>query len=425
MRRLSLFFVFIMILSLFLPKICPVGLNSTTFGEDFTELNYALDEENGGGIVYNFLVYDENNNLIFERSNVELGDIIITKDFKEYEVVEIDITSKIAKAKFIGEIKKPNIKKNKNSFSANSLPNKKIGLYMTHNDESYVIGDGVSSINGAGGIHDVAKRLSLEMNKLGIKTTLDETIHNPHNSLAYSRSEKTAKKLVNSGMDATFDIHRDGVARSVYVDKVNNVERCKVRIVVGQANPNKAVNLEFATYLFAVAEEYCPWLFLDIYFAKGHYNQALSPKCLLFEMGTYLAEKDLVLNTVPYLASVIDTTLYSTTVEEDKTVENESVAEPNLPTTDNNFSSEDNLEEEITIVSPADKIIISDNLAQEDTLSNILDSKVDKKGNGVNVLWIVIGSVLILNFIVALCIGIYYFNIEKRDKKTRKKVKKI
>ena len=204
MKKLSLFFVFIMVLSLFLPKICPVALNLTAFGEDFEELNYALDEENGGGIVYNFLVYDENNNLIFKRSNVELGDIIITKDFKKYEVVEIDITSKIAKAKYIGEIKKPNIKNDKKGFSINNLTNKKIGLYMTHNDESYVVGDGVSSINGAGGIHDIAKKLSVEMNKLGIKTTLDETIHNPHNSLAYSRSEKTAKKLVNSGMDATF-----------------------------------------------------------------------------------------------------------------------------------------------------------------------------------------------------------------------------
>ena len=138
----------------------------------------------------------------------------------------------------------------------------------------------------------------------------------PHDSGAYSRSNSTAKNLLNKNIDALFDIHRDGVARSVYVKNINGTERCKVRIVVGQANPNKDANLQFAMYLMTVAEQYCPWLFLDIYYAKGHYNQALTSKGLLFEMGTYLAEKELVLDTVPYLTNVIDKTLFSTIVEE-------------------------------------------------------------------------------------------------------------
>ena len=79
----------------------------------------------------------------------------------------------------------------------------------------------------------------------------------------------------------------------------------------GQINSSKVANLQFAMYLMSVAEEYCPWLFLDIYYAKGHYNQALTNKGLLFEMGTYLGEKELVLETVPQLANVIDKTLFS------------------------------------------------------------------------------------------------------------------
>ena len=36
-------------------------------------------------------------------------------------------------------------------------------------------------------------------------------------------------------------------------------------------------------------------------YAKGHYNQELTSKGLLFEMGTYLAEKEIVLESVPYV----------------------------------------------------------------------------------------------------------------------------
>ena len=115
--------------------------------------------------------------------------------------------------------------------------------------------------------------------------------------------------------DAIFDIHRDGASRKTYVTKDGNNERCMVRIVVGQANPNKEKNLEFAKYLMGISEVVCPWLFLDIYYAKGHYNQQLYNKSLLFEMGSHLVEKSLVEKTVPYLADVVVTALYNTTVE--------------------------------------------------------------------------------------------------------------
>ncbi len=424
MKKIASILLFLFVFALNLPQISPAMAENDTNKESYNELNYALDEENGGGIVYNFLVFDEEGNLIFERSNVELGDIIITKDFNKYEIVDIDITTKIAKAKFVEKIKKPQIVKKQNGPKTNDVVDKKIGLYMTHNDESFVIGDGVSSINGAGGIHDIAKTISTEMSKLGIKTTLDETIHNPHNSLAYSRSEKTAKKLKNMGVDALFDIHRDGVARSVYVKNIDGVDRCKVRIVVGQANPNKDINLEFATYLFAVAEEYCPWLFLDIYLAKGHYNQSLSPKSLLFEMGTYLAEKDLVKNTVPYLVSVINTTLYSATVEDTNSApnddKNEVIDSGNIENGGSNITPDIN--NNVDSKTPIDKIVIDNNIAQENTISNILDSKVESGGK-VDILRLILRIVLFLNVTVGILFVLYYFYIRRKEEKQKRREK--
>ena len=228
-----------------------------------------------------YIVYNTEGKVIFEGNKVVVGDKIIDGNLNEYEVYLVDHSSQIAHAEYNGRYLKPNIKKQDKglNFSNNKI-NKSVGLYLTHNDESYVPTDNTSSVYGKGGIHDVANFLAKNFKDLNYAVYLDESLHLPHDSGAYGRSYNTANNLLNKKVDALFDIHRDGVARSV-------------------------------------AKEYGPWLFLDIYYAKGHYNQALTSKGLLFEMGTYLAEKELVLESVPYLANIIDKTLFSTVVEED------------------------------------------------------------------------------------------------------------
>lgn len=273
------------------------------------EVVHAFD----GDATKQYVIYTVEGDFLCERSDINIGDIYISKNFKQYEVVEINHKEFVAYAKFVKDIKRPNVTINPYPTQIGTT-NKKIGLYLTHNDESYTPTDGYDSIYGKGGIHDVAKALRASLTNLGIDVTLDETLHIPHDYLAYSRSEPTAKKLLMSEPNALFDIHRDGVSRSYYVTNYNGEEKCQVRIVVGQANPYKNENLEFAIYLMSIAEEMYPWLFADIYYASGHYNQALFNKMLLFEMGTYLVEKDLVLKSVSPLANVINTALFNTTI---------------------------------------------------------------------------------------------------------------
>lgn len=263
-----------------------------------------------------FVVYTDTGEYLFEKSDVAVNDSYISKEFKMYDIISIDKDNKTAIAKYVKDIKKPNVDVSDEPSPIGAYK-KKICLYLTHNDESYVPTDGYDSIYGAGGVHDVARAIKSSFENLGIDVTLDETLHIPHNSTAYARSEVTAKNLLNTySPDAMFDIHRDGVGRSYYVTNVDGEERCKVRIVVGKANPNMDENLEFAVYLLSVAEEKYPWLFADIYYARGHYNQALYNKMLLFEMGTYLVEKELVLKSVPPLTDVVNTALYGTTVDD-------------------------------------------------------------------------------------------------------------
>lgn len=274
-----------------------------------TNQSFAIQES----FEQNYQIY-LGDTLISQRPQVCVGDVIITKDFDEYEVYLVDETTLVAKVKKIQNQERPTI--TKKQFSNVSTKGKKIGLYLTHNDECYLDGDGTDSIYGKGGIHDVANRLAYYLKQKGVNVTIDETLHIPHNSSAYSRSKVTAQKLLDGNQNAIFDIHRDGVSRSCYATKVDGKERSQIRIVVGQANPNKEQNLKFAKYLMSVSDVICPWLFADIYYAKGNYNQNLSEKALLFEMGTYTIEKELVMDSVPELANVIVTTLFATTVDE-------------------------------------------------------------------------------------------------------------
>lgn len=261
-----------------------------------------------------YSVYDENFSLLFQKDYVEVGDGYLSKEQKYYEVVYVSHESKTALAKFVRNVELPKV-------GVSNLPNRisvgkrVICMYMTHNDESYVPSDGVDSIYGNGGVKDVANSLKTELEKHFVDVYFDDTLHIPHDTSAYDRSLKTAKSLQNAySPDALLDIHRDATSRKYYVTNVGGKERGRVRMVIGKANPNMALNEQFALYLMAVAEEMYPWLFTDIFYAKGHYNQNLDSKAILFECGSHLVEKELEMESMKELADVLCTALYNTTV---------------------------------------------------------------------------------------------------------------
>ena len=319
----------------------------------FNNFSFALDGEVGE----NYSIYNENEELICEKSSIEVGDTFITRDFYEYEMIKVD--NHKGYVKLLRKIEAPKIKRKEfvanDKLSQRGALAKKICLYMTHNDESYRPTDGYDSIYGAGGIHDVARRFKNELNEKDIEVVLDETLHIPHNSSAYTRSGVTAKSLLNNERpDAMFDVHRDGVSKSYYYYNDGENDYSKIRIVVGKSNPNFDENYKFAQNVFAIGNSMYPWLFSDIYCGKGHYNQALQPTSLLFEMGTYLIEKEYVYNTLPILAEVIDTTLYASlvddegdiTIDEDAPATNDSpiiISPPNSSNANTDVQTETNV----------------------------------------------------------------------------------
>ena len=356
---------------------------------EFAKYSCALDGEVGE----NYVIYNQEDELLCEKSSIEIGYTFITRDFCEYEITKIE--NHKGYAKYLRKIDVPQIKRKKfvanDKLSQRGALSKKICLYLTHNDESYRPSDGYDSIYGAGGIHDVAKKFQSELKMKDIEVVLDETLHIPHNSSAYSRSGVTAKKLLDKERpDAMFDVHRDGVSKSYYYYNEGGKDYSKIRIVVGKSNPNFNENYKFAQSIFAIGNSMYPWLFSDIYCGKGHYNQALQPTDLLFEMGTYLIEKDYVFNTLPLLAEVVDTVLFASLVDEegDITIDDDAPATNDTP----------------TIITPP-----SSNTGNESNTTNESTTATTQEKHG----WL---GAMILSAIIVLIIGAGSFLLITKDK---------
>jgi stage II sporulation protein P len=160
-----------------------------------------------------------------------------------------------------------------------------IAIYHTHSDESYVPTDGTDSIPGRGGIYQVGKALADKLKGTGQKVVHSYAVHNPHDGMAYERSRRTAIDLLRENPAALLDIHRDAAPRQEYADRIGNEGVTKIQIVLGRSNPKLAANEDFAKRVKAVIDRKYPGLIKGIFYGSGRYNQDLTPRALLLEMG--------------------------------------------------------------------------------------------------------------------------------------------
>ena len=261
-----------------------------------------------------FTVYDYDDPdkvVLVKGEGVDVNDEYLSSDNKLWRIVEVNYKTKTGKAEFLGteELPKYSVKR-KTANVASAKSNKKVGIYHTHNDESYVVGDGYDSVYGKGGIHDVGAKLKKDFQNLGMEVIYSENLHLPHNSGAYSRSQMTAAEILDQGVDAIFDVHRDATPQDYYLTKVDGEQMTSIRMVVGTGNQNYYENREFAYAIKAYADDVYPGLIKDIYMGKGNYNQQLINRAMLFEFGSDQVEKELVLKATTPLAKTLDVVLY-------------------------------------------------------------------------------------------------------------------
>lgn len=242
---------------------------------------------------------DENNNIIdLTGLQVHNGDEFICPDNSRYKVVEV--VGNTARCVYQGQEKMPapsfDKKKQVWVFEDAVIPvvngrTPTVAVYHTHSDESYLPGDGTASINGNGGIYDVGDTFVSELKRKGFNVVYSKNNHNPHDINAYSRSRRTAASLLRQNPDVVIDVHRDAVPASQYQTQVKGQEVTKVKLVVGRTNPNMKTNLEFAKRVKAAMDQNAPGLSNGIFIGKGDFNQDLSPRSILIEVGSHTNSK--------------------------------------------------------------------------------------------------------------------------------------
>ncbi len=196
-------------------------------------------------------------------------------------------------------------------FPLNLLPIPKpptVGIYFTHNDESYVTNEGVSNVeSGPGGIHKVGAEFASALAAKGFTVVKADDLHYPHDPGAYRRSRRTLTSLLGSGPSAVFDVHRDATPQPYYAEKVSGEWVTQIRLVVGQQNPNMVVNRGFAVALKNLADQQHPGLIKGIFFGQGDYNQDMYPTAMLLEVGAHTNAEESARRGISLFADAVGT----------------------------------------------------------------------------------------------------------------------
>lgn len=211
--------------------------------------------------------------------------------------------------------------------------NPKVLIYHTHTEEAYLT-DSEAATAGAfadrsydtsKSVVAVGEELATELKtKYGISVIHDTTDHEPpYLGTAYERSLATInkyKKLYPS-LEVFIDIHRDGFTVEQLAKRQNDYvtidgKQCaKILLVVGNGQgstgqgfsvmPNYESNYKLAQSITDKLNATKSGLAKSVLVKTGRYNQHVSTKCILLEVGHNGNTITQALNSVPYAAKAI------------------------------------------------------------------------------------------------------------------------
>ncbi len=183
-----------------------------------------------------------------------------------------------------------------------------IAIYTSHTSENYREQERVD--NSYGGVHEVAQALEAALDAYGLPAIYDDTIHDyPDYDLAYANSLTTMERLKEEypSIEVFIDIHRDADADTILTTA--NGTYAKMMLVVGTDerlyHPNWQQNLEFAEQVHQALEDNQPGITRRLITQYGRYNQHISPKSILVEMGSTLNSTAEAVNSASILAKAL------------------------------------------------------------------------------------------------------------------------
>lgn len=166
-------------------------------------------------------------------------------------------------------------------------------IYHTHSSESYMpfTESNYHRVEEEGTVRDVGNVLEAELKKKGINVIHDKTIHDrPSYNESYSRSLNTIKTLKEKYPTALYiiDLHRDAAAASATEGKYIEIDGkrvAKFSMVVGKSNENYVELYDFAKKVSGKAAAMYSGFGGAIIEKDYNYNEFVSNKALLLEVG--------------------------------------------------------------------------------------------------------------------------------------------
>lgn len=274
------------------------------------------------------IIDEDTNRVLLETCHVvAMGDEFLDEENHRYRVVRMD--GHTAWARFIGAVDMEAqatayqaevrlrlgfARIGLSPLSSQAPSGRLVAIYHTHSDESYIPTSGSSSVTPHGDVYDVGAVISASLrNAVGLKSVHSWESHLPHDGSAYARSRRTAVSLLKKNPDAILDLHRDAAPLSAYATTVMGKPGAKVMIVLGRQNPNLKTNEQFAFALKSYADKNFPGFVRGIFYGDATFNQDLSPRALLFEMGSHENSKEAAERVMVNFINSIPAVLYGVT----------------------------------------------------------------------------------------------------------------
>lgn len=193
-----------------------------------------------------------------------------------------------------------------------------IYIYNSHQLENYSATN-LEIYNITPNVMMASYMLKEKLNDLGIGTIVNESnlaefirINNWSHKDSYKASRifiLDAKNKYDT-LEYYIDIHRDAINKKESTVKIGGKTYAKTLFVVGLENSNYVKNLELVTTLNAKINELYPGLSRGILKKEGKgvdgvYNQDISPRCILIEIGGYESTFEEVMMSVDAIAKVL------------------------------------------------------------------------------------------------------------------------
>jgi len=194
----------------------------------------------------------------------------------------------------------------------------RIYIYNSHQLENYNAKN-LEIYNITPNVMMASYMLKENLNDLGIATIVNESNLTEFiriNNWSHADSYKASRIFILDAkgkyetLEYYIDIHRDAIKKAAATKEINGKNYAKTLFVVGLENPNYEANLALANALHKKINESYPGLSRGVIKKEGKgvdgvYNQDISPRSMLIEVGGYENTIEEVMATVEALSKVL------------------------------------------------------------------------------------------------------------------------